>query len=278
MDALAVVKHLNSLALKSENRETIVKDQGCLPGLVLFLDNNDREVVVLVLKTLQLLAEHAPNRKVMLHEVGMLESLNTLKQGERFSGVPEIKRRSTVLYNQLHLTTVRKVNQQRVHTVAPTSQKFFVGASNKKAKLIVLKINGLHDDSTKKICEEYLLKVRGVVSFTFNMPKCRCMVRVTQVVTAEALCKAIEKSKILTAEQIVRNQAGEEVVLSFGREPNVPNEEKAQVADVEYPDYLPEEDPVETSKTAVARPGDKDGSGSGWFSGVSSFISNSLYW
>lgn len=278
MDALAVVKHLNSLALKPENRETIVKDQGCLPGLVLFLDNSDRDVVVLVLKTLQLLAEHAPNRKVMRQEVGMLESLKSLMQGQRFSGVPEIKRRSTLLYNQLHLTPARTANQQRVHTVAPTSQKFFVGASNKKAKLIILKINGLHDDATKKICEEHLLKIRGVVSFTFNMPKCRCMVRVTQAVSAEALCNAIEKSKTLTAEQIVRNSAGEEVVLSFGRSPSVPGEEKAQADDTDYPDYLPEEDPVETSKMAVARPGDKDSGSGGWFSGVSSFISNSLYW
>ena len=43
------------------------------------------------------------------------------------------------------------------------------------------------------------------------MPKRRCMVRVTQVVSAEMLCKAIETSKTLTAEQIAKNKAGEEV-------------------------------------------------------------------
>lgn len=277
MDALAIVKHLNSLAQKSENRETIVKDQGCLPGLVLFLDNKESEVVILVLKTLQLLGEHVPNRKVMHHEVGMLESLQTLTKGDRFSSVPEIKRRSLTLYNLLHLNTVRKMNQQRVHTVAPTSQRFFVGSSNKKAKLIVLQVAGLHDESTKKICEKHLLQVRGVVSFTFNMVKHRCMVRVIQSVTAESLCKAVDKSKILTAEQVIRNKSGEEVVLSFGRHPSVPDEEKAKVED-DYPDYLPEDDPVETSKTAVARHGDKDSGNGGWFGGVSSFISNSLYW
>lgn len=50
-----------------------------------------------------------------------------------------------------------------------------------------------------------------MVSFTFNMPKKRCMVRVTQVVSAEMLCKAVETSKIMTAEQIAKNKAGEEV-------------------------------------------------------------------
>lgn len=37
------------------------------------------------------------------------------------------------------------------------------------------------------------------------------MVRVTQVVSAEMLCKAVETSKIMTAEQIAKNKAGEEV-------------------------------------------------------------------
>ena len=54
-------------------------------------------------------------------------------------------------------------------------------------------------------------KVRGVVSFTFNMPKKRCMVRVTQAVSAEMLCRAVETSKTMTAEQIAKNKSGEEV-------------------------------------------------------------------
>lgn len=37
-----------------------------------------------------------------------------------------------------------------------------------------------------------------------------------------------------------------QVVISFGENPTVPDEEKAQS---DFPDYLPEEDPVETSKT-----------------------------
>lgn len=77
----------------------------------------------------------------------------------RFIDIPDIKRRATSLHNQLHLPTVRKSKQARVHTVAPTSQRFFVGSSNKKAKLIVLQITGLHDESTKKMCEEALLQV-----------------------------------------------------------------------------------------------------------------------
>lgn len=35
-----------------------------------------------------MLAEHPPNRKVMLNEVGMLESLKKVKDGERFVMLP----------------------------------------------------------------------------------------------------------------------------------------------------------------------------------------------
>lgn len=272
-----MVNHLYGLAEKEENRETIVKDQGCLPGLVLFLDNNNNEAVLLVLKTLHLLAEHAPNRKIMFNEVGMMPSIRKIMndEEERYKEEVEIKKLASSLYNKLQ-PPIQRINRQRIHTVAPTQQKFFVGATNRKAKVITLQINGLHDDSTRKICEENLLSVKGVVSFTFNMQKKRCMVRVTPVVTPEMLCVAIERTKTLSVEQVVRNKSGEEVVISFGRNPEIPSEEKGKV-DNDFPDYLPEEDPVETGNAAVAR-GGKDESGNGWFSGVSSFISNTLYW
>lgn len=277
MDALVVVNHLYSLAEVEGNRESIVKDQGCLPGLVLFLDNPDNAAVLLVLKTLQLLAEHAPNRKVMFNEIGMIPSLRKIMndEDERYKDEAEIKKLASSLYNKLQ-PPIARVSRQRIHTVAPTQQKFFVGATNKKAKLITLQIKGLQDDTTRKKCEENLLAIKGVVSFTFNMAKQRCMVRVTAIVTPEVLCNAVEKVKGLSAEQVVRNKSGEEVVISFGSQPEVPGEEKGKV-DMNYPEYLPEEDPVETSNAAIARSGKED-SGGGWFSGVSNFINNTLYW
>lgn len=44
MDALSVVSQLRDLASEPQNREMIVKDQGCLPGLVLFLDHQSQDV------------------------------------------------------------------------------------------------------------------------------------------------------------------------------------------------------------------------------------------
>jgi len=254
-----------------------VKDQGCLPGLILFLGDQDNGVVLLALKTLHLLAEHVPNRKVMFTEIGMVPSLRKTMNDEegRYSNEAEVKKLASSLYNKLQ-PPIARTSRQRVHTVAPTQQKFFVGSSNRKAKMITLQIKGLHDDATRKLCEDNLLLVKGVVSFTFNMSKQRCMVRVTPTVSPQMLCKAIENTKLLNAEQVVRNKSGEEVVISFGQHPSIPGEQKGEIEN-EFPDYLPEDDPVETSNAAITKTG-KDENGSGWFGGVSSFISNTLYW
>lgn len=53
--ALEVVTQLLTLSQDPEYRPFIVRDQGCLPGLVMFLENNDSEVV---LKTLQVCTLH----------------------------------------------------------------------------------------------------------------------------------------------------------------------------------------------------------------------------
>lgn len=44
-DALAVVNQLRDLAADPMNRRAIVQDQGCLPGLILFLDHANPQVV-----------------------------------------------------------------------------------------------------------------------------------------------------------------------------------------------------------------------------------------
>lgn len=277
MDTLIVVKQIYSLAESAGNRESIVKDQGCLPGLVLFLDSQEKEATLLVLKTLHLLAEHVPNRKVMFREFGMMPSLRKIMEDKKegYKNSSEIKKLASLLYNKLD-QPLPPVSKQRVPTVAPTKQKFFVGASNKKANLITLQIAGLYDKSCRMLCEQNLLPIKGVVSFTFNMMKQRCMVRVTPGVTAEMLCEAIDKTMRMTAEQVVKNVSGEEVMISFGHTPEVPEKVKEKVHS-NLPDYLPEDDEIETGYAALAKNG-SNGSNDGWLSGVTNFITSTLYW
>eukprot|EP00112_Aurelia_sp_Birch-Aquarium-sp1_P026610 Seg955.6 transcript_id=Seg955.6/GoldUCD/mRNA.D3Y31 product="Armadillo repeat-containing protein 1" protein_id=Seg955.6/GoldUCD/D3Y31 len=256
-----------SLVVVDESRYEFSPDQGCLPGLVLFLDNQDNKVVVTALKTLLLLAQHTPNRKLMREEIGMIESLKAItskSDGEIKKIAGEIQ--ILLLGNR----TTRSSNSDR------TANYLGLGTSNGRAKVITLQIRGLHQ-ATRKICEEQLLRVKGVISFTFNITKARCTVRVKTNVQAQKLCEAISETKIMSAQQIVKNESGEEVVLSLGKGPAVT---AAKDEKKELPDYLPEdEENVAPSNMTVARTDTKtNANGGGWFSGVSSFISNTLYW
>eukprot|EP00794_Sanderia_malayensis_P004586 gene4586-5189_t len=260
MEVISVVEHLHSLAINPRNRASIVKDQGCLPGLVLFLDNEQDKVVLTALKTLQLLAMHGPNRALMKNELGLLPTLTTLKSHSN----PELKKYATETYN---LLMGSRPSRSGNHVSV-------LGKSSSRAKVITLQVRGLHQ-ATRKICEEQLLQVKGVISFTFNMNKARCIVRVKPDVDAKKLAEKINETKIMSAQQIIKNESGEEVVLSFGKCPVKVTEEKKN----EMPDYLPEEEDVQPStKVLVRKDQQKETGNSGWLSGVSNFITSSFYW
>ncbi|CAG04196.1 unnamed protein product, partial [Tetraodon nigroviridis] len=111
MDALTVVNQLRDLAADPLNRRAIVEDQGCLPGLILFLDHPNPQVVysALLVRTahpntaqipfyyhlfeilftpvlcstflaVRYLAECRANREKMKSELGMMLSLQNVIQ------------------------------------------------------------------------------------------------------------------------------------------------------------------------------------------------------
>lgn len=106
LDALAVVNQLRDLAADPMNRRAIVQDQGCLPGLILFLDHTNPQVVysaLLVscslirgsfllgvwrvfimtdsrLKAIRYLAECRVNKEKLKGELGMMLSLQNVMQ------------------------------------------------------------------------------------------------------------------------------------------------------------------------------------------------------
>lgn len=73
MDALAVVNQLRDLAADPLNRRAIVEDQGCLPGLILFLDHPNPQVVYSAL-----LVRHLKFRCVMFFKGYCIIMQNTL--------------------------------------------------------------------------------------------------------------------------------------------------------------------------------------------------------
>uniref|UniRef100_A0A8C9AQG9 Armadillo repeat-containing protein 1 n=1 Tax=Prolemur simus TaxID=1328070 RepID=A0A8C9AQG9_PROSS len=79
-DALSVVNQLRDLAADPLNRRAIVQDQGCLPGLILFMDHPNPPVVHSALLALRYLAECRANREKMKGELGMMLSLQNVIQ------------------------------------------------------------------------------------------------------------------------------------------------------------------------------------------------------
>lgn len=59
-----------------------------------------------------------------------------------------------------------------------------------------------------------MVRKKGVISFTFDMGRSRMIVRCKHDLTAESLCDTINETKLLSAQQVVKNEKGEEVSYS----------------------------------------------------------------
>lgn len=275
MDVLQVVRELRDLTVDPQNRATIVRDQGCLPGLVVFLDNSNPEVVATALEALHYLAEVPSNRGLMKNEVGLVISLRNVMRRTDYN------RRIIQLAHGVHDLLIppsgahaRPLTQARLPSSGGNT---FLGASNRKARTIVLHVSGLVDQDTRSALEDQLLSVKGVISFTIDCSRQRCTVRLRSDLKPEVICRAINSTIILTAQQVVKNELGEEVLLSFG--PSHLHDEKENKHPVKLPDYLPEDEidvKLEDDK-AIEKSGVVDGGG-GWFSSVTGLIGKAFYW
>lgn len=65
----AVVNQLRDLAADPMNRRAIVQDQGCLPGLILFLDHPNPQVVYSALLVRPQVADALRSKSVCIHTV-----------------------------------------------------------------------------------------------------------------------------------------------------------------------------------------------------------------
>ncbi|XP_067874897.1 armadillo repeat containing 1, like isoform X2 [Heterodontus francisci] len=173
MDALSVVIQLRDLASEPQNREAIVKDKGCLPGLVLLLDDCNLQVLHCALQALRYLAECPSNRVIMKNELEMMNSLERLQERDHTS--EDISVLATEIYELLKKPVqTAKVRINNSSSTKNVQAQFFINSTNKKAKTITLQIEGLHNMS---------------------------------------LASAIAATKILQAHQVVKNESGEEAMV-----------------------------------------------------------------
>ncbi|KAK9531659.1 hypothetical protein VZT92_011069 [Zoarces viviparus] len=265
MDALSVVSQLRDLASEPQNREMIVQDQGCLPGLVLFLDHQNPDVLFATVQTLRYLAELTPNISTMRNELGMMVSLEDLIGREGLS--VDITALAQELFGILSAPVPRIPESRK-------KSQFFINSTHKKAKSVTLHIQGLDSTDQRGLCEEALLKVKGVISFTFQMASKRCTVRIRSDLPTESLASAIAATKVLSAQQVVKNEAGEEVFILLDQS-GVEVQQNAAL-----PDYLPEEEesPAREVDRAISRTTAKGDSSGSWLSSAASYLTKTFYW
>ncbi|XP_009330497.1 PREDICTED: armadillo repeat-containing protein 1 [Pygoscelis adeliae] len=270
-DALSVVNQLRDLAADPLNRRAIVQDQGCLPGLILFLDHPNPPVVHSALLALRYLAECRANREKMKSELGMMLSLQNVIQKTTTPG--ETKLLASEVYDILQSSNMSDMDNVNEMNYRRRKAQFFLGSTNKRAKTVVLHIDGLDDSSRRNLCEEALLKIKGVISFTFQMAVQRCVVRIRSDLKAEALATAIASTKVMKAQQVVKSESGEEMLVPFQDTPV----EVEQNTDL--PEYLPEdESPTKEQDKAVSRVGSHPEGAASWLSTAANFLSRSFYW
>ncbi|NP_001037973.2 novel protin similar to armadillo repeat containing 1 (Armc1) [Xenopus tropicalis] len=268
MNAVSVVTHLRDLASDPLNRTSIVRDKSCLAGLILFLSHQDDYVVESALKALIYLCEDPAHCGIIRNELGMMESLENLKN--RYDIDDEVKqlgRRIQILLNP----------PAHMHTPETNGKKnkpcFFATSCNKRAKTVTLYIHGLCDAEKKHLCEEALLKVKGVISFTFQIAMQRCTVRVKPDLETECLASAIAETRVLRAQQVIRSESGNEIYVPL-HEMNVTVEKNLCL-----PDYLPEEvSPQKDLDKAVIPTGSKNDCQGSWINAATNFLSKTFFW
>ncbi|XP_010135133.1 PREDICTED: armadillo repeat-containing protein 1-like [Buceros rhinoceros silvestris] len=157
-DALSVVNQLRDLAADPLNRRAIVQDQGCLPGLILFLDHPNPPVVHSALLALRYLAECRANREKMKSELGMMLSLQNVIQKTTTPG--ETKLLASEVYDVLQSSSLSDTDNVNEMNYRRRKAQFFLGSTNKRAKTVVLHIDGLDDSVRTPLVSMRVLSMR----------------------------------------------------------------------------------------------------------------------
>ncbi|MEQ2249469.1 hypothetical protein ILYODFUR_029584 [Ilyodon furcidens] len=101
----------------------------------------------------------------------------------------------------------------------------------------------------------------------------RCTVRIRSDLPTESLATAIASTKVLSAQQVMKNEAGDEVYVPL-------NSSGVQVPQNSVlPDYLPEEEsPEREVDKAISRTAAKEDSSGSWLNAAASFLTKTFYW
>lgn len=82
MDTKSVAIQLRTLASDPENQQYIVREGGCMKGLMGFLRSGSEEVLIISLQALEFLSSHPNNKELLSKEPGLLTKLAELTKDD----------------------------------------------------------------------------------------------------------------------------------------------------------------------------------------------------
>ncbi|XP_045157272.1 armadillo repeat-containing protein 1-like [Mercenaria mercenaria] len=275
MVSCEAIQAMKTMAMDVKKRAILVKDSTCIGGLVLVLSNPDENVVKLALETIHLLAETADHRPLLRGFIGMMEQLESLIDRKDCG---EVECMAKEVYMQLkqdsQVTPLKDNFNTSANKSRRSSMQKMLHGGYKNSKIIVLQLKGLLNKCDRDVCMRLLLQVKGVISITFDMNKKRCIVRAKLDVRPESLVQAIAKTQSIHAQQVVKNDSGEEMFLSFGTRNDKLNKENES----DLPDYLPDDEELQPIDDKAISRNKPDSTSGGWLSSAASFLANSFYW
>ncbi|KAL8612702.1 hypothetical protein ACOMHN_025353 [Nucella lapillus] len=280
-DAISAMK---TMAADPKKRTVLINDSTCMGGLVLVLSNPEASVVTLTLETLLLLSEEKESRPIIAAHIGMLDQLEALLHRSQCG--ENIQTLADQLYGLLTEDCPTPLRDSSNTKVSRASGHMKGKGSSKSTKSVVLQVRGICDQADRDLCIRLLLRVKGVVSVTFDTAKKQCLLRAKADIKPETLVRAIAKSMTMTAQQVIRNENGDESLVSFNTSGSHFTEAKSQGKENEgsLPPYLSDDEDEkhqqqqDEEKNAVSRGGTSESTTSKWFSAAASFLTSSFYW
>ncbi|XP_062587102.1 armadillo repeat-containing protein 1-like [Saccostrea cucullata] len=275
MASADTVLAMKGMAADPLKRKLLLKDATCMGGLIMVLSNPDSKIVTSALETLILMADTNDHKKLLRGFIGMTKQLETIINSKQSDArVHSLAEKLYVMITEsCELQTPLKDTGNSRSTSRKSSTSKNKSLQGSKTRHITLQIRGLLDKTDRDVLMRLILQVKGVVSVTFDMNKKRCFLRAKPDVKPEPIVQAVAKSMTMTAQQVVKDEYGAEVLVSFGANPQDLDKENTSL-----PDYLPEDpDSPKADSRSLAR-NKKDEKKSGWLSSAANFLTNSFYW
>ncbi|KER24695.1 hypothetical protein T265_07697 [Opisthorchis viverrini] len=183
MDELSTLQAFKSLAEDGVGYSTLLQDRSCLQGLVVLLSNPNPEVVITILQTLCQLCRRPGGPSVLKTLLGLSDQLQGLLKKD-FAQTTENQM-------QLIIQLARDVYNSAFGVRTTTN----VNSPNSRPKNVVLRLYGVHSEDDAEVVRSQLLKVRGVVSITFQLQKHRVIVCTVPQLDPECLVRAVRAAQ-----------------------------------------------------------------------------------